>query len=266
MVQSRSTFASSFRLRHYALSTSRDTNPTISVCNHPSLTLFIRALKAVKVHAPRCDNTDMRAASITELNLFFYENRALQTLLVLPSLASAVNHTMRTAERGRRLQRSGEYIYEKLFVLPSNFECSEKSFDVPLLDNGPVTDDPTINPILRYCKAVLAWLRAGISLSRSKLFRGPLPKFHVVYLYLPIDNSSMMGLRNLMMDVILPKLGLFQDIDNTALIQRLLDREDFANEKKFTGKIHCEATLMALVHSYIHCTAKVGPPVFRAED
>jgi hypothetical protein len=65
-----------------------------------------------------------------------------------------------------------------------------------------------------------------------------------------MDNSSMMSLRNLMMDVILPKLSLFRDVDNTALIQQLLDRQDFANNKKFTGKIHCEATLMALVHSF----------------
>ena len=125
-------------------------------------TLFIRALWAVKVHAARCD---MQAASITKLNkafytlnLFLYENRAFETLLALPSLASAVNHAMRTAERGRRVQRPGEYFCEKLSVLPFNFECPEKSFDVPLPDDGFDPDDFTTNPILRYCKAVLAWL------------------------------------------------------------------------------------------------------------
>jgi hypothetical protein len=54
---------------------------------------------------------------------------------------------MKTAEQGRRLQRPGEYFYEKLFVLPYNFECPEKSFDVPLLDDGFDPDDPTTNPI-----------------------------------------------------------------------------------------------------------------------
>lgn len=78
--------------------------------------LFSNALRAVKVLAATCD---MQAASITKLNtgfftlnLFLYENRAFQTLLALPSLASAINLAMRTKELRRRLQRPGEYFYE----------------------------------------------------------------------------------------------------------------------------------------------------------
>jgi hypothetical protein len=88
-------------------------------------------------------------------------------------------------------------------------------------------DDGSRSTILRYCKAVLAWLRAGLSLSRSKLFRHPSPKLHLVPSNVrQVDEN----LEDLMIRVILPRLCLSLDTDHSTLIQQLLLREDFVKK------------------------------------
>jgi hypothetical protein len=77
-----------------------------------------------------------------------------------------------------------------------------------------------------------------------------LPVFHIVHTYLRSDLSSMMNLQDLMKTTILPRLKKRSGIDNEAAIQQLLEREDFTRKSRFSGTIHCEATLMALVHSF----------------
>jgi hypothetical protein len=57
----------------------------------------------------------------------------------------------------------------------------------------------------------------------------------------------MTDLRTLMMDVILPNLG---HIPNAVIyVKQLLELDKFVKKKQFTGEIHCEATMMALIHS-----------------
>jgi hypothetical protein len=99
---------------------------------------------------------------------------------------------------------------------------------------------------------MVAWLRESLSLSRSKLFRtDELPEFHIVHVYLPSDLSSMTKLPDLMEKTILPKLKS----RSTVFVQQLIQRKDFKAKSKFSGTIHCEASLMALVHSF----SSVGP-------
>jgi hypothetical protein len=93
------------------------------------------------------------------------------------------------------------------------------------------------------------WLRASESLGRSKLFRASaLPEFHIVLSYQRSDISSMADLPNLMKTTVLPRLRRFGR-DNNALIQQLIDSKGFNKKSKFSGTIHCEASLMALLHS-----------------
>jgi len=190
--------------------------PTISAwCR-----FFIVILRLVK---EKVALSDMQPASITELNKAFsmlnfllYDNRAFETLLTLPSLKNDVNDAMKTAEQRRRSE-SGEYFRENRSFSCSILNASDKSLDISPLDEGFDPEDGSRSPILRCCKAMLAWLRAGASLSSSKLFQGPLPKFHLVRSYVPIHTSSMMNLRDLMTSIILPKLQPSPDTDNTAL-------------------------------------------------
>lgn len=119
-------------------------------------------------------------------------------------------------------------------------------------EEGFYPDDRSSNPVLLSCKSMVAWLRAGMSLSRSKIFRiAELPKFHVVHSYLRSDVSSTTNLQELMKETLLPRLMP----GNDALIQQLIDRSDFKKKVKFSGTIHCEALLMALIHSF-----SVEPP------
>ena len=105
--------------------------------------------------------------------------------------------------------------------------------------------------MLRCCKMMVAWLRASKSLGRSKLFRASaLPEFHIVLSYQRSDISSMANLPNLMMTTILPRLRTTPGRDNNFLIQQLIGSNGFYKKSKFSGTIHCEASLMALVHSF----------------
>ena len=117
-------------------------------------------------------------------------------------------------------------------------------------EDGYDPTDRSSNPVLRCCKAMVTWLRASLSLGRSKLFRASaLPEFHIVLSYQRSDISSMADLPNLMKRTILPRLRSFGP-DNHTLIQQLIDSKGFNKKSKFSGTIHCEASLMALVHSF----------------
>jgi hypothetical protein len=50
--------------------------------------------------------------------------------------------------------------------------------------------------------------------------------------------------------LILPRLSLISRINNDAIIEKLIDLDELKTTLKFTGTIHCEAPLMALVHSF----------------
>jgi len=82
-----------------------------------------------------------------------------------------------------------------------------------------------------------------------------LPKFHVVLSYLPSDVGDMTDLRSLMMETIFPRLNQHPKLDKQSIIEELLARPDFATKKRFTGTMHCEASLMALIYSF-----SVAPP------
>lgn len=59
----------------------------------------------------------------------------------------------------------------------------------------------------------------------------------------------MTNLQTLMMDTILPNLLYFPPA--ATQVQRLLELDSFVkNQKQFTAKIHCEATMMALIHFF----------------
>jgi hypothetical protein len=114
-------------------------------------------------------------------------------------------------------------------------------------------DDRSSNAVLRCCKMMVAWLRASFSLGDSNLFRASeLPEFHIILLYQRSDISSMADLPNLMKTIIPPRLMLGPD-NNT--LQQLIDSKGFNKKSKFSGTIHCEALLMALIHSF-----SVGSP------
>lgn len=144
----------------------------------------------------------------------------------------------------------------------STLNALDKPSAVLALDEIFDPEDRNQNVILRYCRAVLAWIRAGLSLSGSKLFRDPLPKFHLVRSFLPMHIATMTKLSDLMTNTILPELKPSSGVDISDAIQRLLRRQDFANKTKFTGKIHCEATLMALVHSFSSAQPSQRVPPF----
>jgi hypothetical protein len=135
----------------------------------------------------------------------------------------------------------------------------EKPSAVLAVDDMFDSEDQNCNVILRYCRAVLAWVRATLSLSRSKIFRNPLPRFHLIRTFLPMHKRTMTQLPDLMTKIILPKLEDSYGLDNSDAINQLLVRKDFANKTEFTGKIHCEATIMALVHSLSSTSRKVAP-------
>ena len=98
---------------------------------------------------------------------------------------------------------------------------------------------------------MIAWLRAAVSLSRSKIFRiADLPKFHVVHSYLRSDVSRMTNLQELMNEIILPKLSPILHINNDAIIGELIDLRKLKTKVKFPGTFYCEASLMALVHLF----------------
>jgi hypothetical protein len=110
------------------------------------------------------------------------------------------------------------------------------------------------SPLVRRCMAMVAWHRAGLSLSRSKIFRACLPQFHMIFSYHSMHNSSMTDLGTSMKTVILPELSSIPGV--ATHVDRLLNIEKFAKKILFAGKIHCEAMMMALIHSF---TSKVLP-------
>ena len=60
----------------------------------------------------------------------------------------------------------------------------------------------------------------------------------------------MTNLQELMNNKILPKLSPISRINNDAIIKQLIDLNELKTKLKFTGTIHCEASLMALVLSF----------------
>lgn len=69
----------------------------------------------------------------------------------------------------------------------------------------------------------------------------------------------MTDLRTLMKEIILPKLTNIPDA--ATHINRILELDSFVMKILFTGKIHCEATMMALIHSFTSklLTNRVAP-------
>lgn len=121
---------------------------------------------------------------------------------------------------------------------------SEEDLDAPFDEDF----DQGRNPIVRCCMAMVAWHRAGLSLSQSKIFKERLPEFHMVFSYRSPHNSSMDDIRTLMKELVLPKLT--RTIPDAAThVDRILN-DKFTKKLQFTGKIHCETTMMALVHSF----------------
>ena len=66
-----------------------------------------------------------------------------------------------------------------------------------------------------------------------------------------------------MRDVILPRL---QGDDKEDRIEELLKVQNFGNKTRFTGTIHCEATLMALVHSFSSAAPSAIVPPFSDQE
>jgi hypothetical protein len=81
----------------------------------------------------------------------------------------------------------------------------------------------------------------------------------MIFSYHSTHNSSMTDLETLMKTVILPELSSIPDA--ATHVDRLLNLEKFAKKVLFTGKIHCEATMMALIHSFtsIVSSKRVAP-------
>jgi hypothetical protein len=116
------------------------------------------------------------------------------------------------------------------------------------------------------CKSMVAWLRAMDSLSTSKIFHtAKLPKFHVVHSYLRSDVTSMTNLQKLMNEIIIPRLSLISSIHHDA-IEELKDWRPFKEKKTFSGTIHCEASLMALVYSFSGDKLQDVPPFTQKDN
>jgi hypothetical protein len=71
----------------------------------------------------------------------------------------------------------------------------------------------------------------------------------MVHSYLSVNNSSMADLETIMKTLILPELSSIPDA--AAHLDRLLNLKGFAKKIRFSGKIHCEATMMALIYSFM---------------
>jgi hypothetical protein len=194
--------------------------------------------------------------ALRALNSFLYNNRAFEALLAVPSLEIHVKVAMITAEQHRRDARPGEYFNDTNLFDGSRPNYPEKLADVLEYEESLDPDDPSSTPVLRCCKSMVAWVRGSASLSRSKLFQmETLPECYIVHAYLCSDLGSITKLPDLMEKTILPKLKSTAGIDNNAFIRQLIGRKDFKGKSKFSGTIHCEASLMALVHMF----SSVGP-------
>jgi hypothetical protein len=161
----------------------------------------------------------------------------------------------------RKINRQVSIFKETTSFCASTGNSLETPSAVLAVDDMFDPEDRNHNVIIRYCRALLAWVRAALSLSRLKIFRDPLARFHLICTYLPMHNKTMTQLPDLMTKIILPKLEPSYGLDNSVAINQLVVRKDFANKNKteFTGKIHCEATIMALVHSFSSRSRRVAP-------
>ncbi|RDB28929.1 hypothetical protein Hypma_016125 [Hypsizygus marmoreus] len=166
-----------------------------------------------------------------------HDNKALNALLDVPSLQSAIYHARLVARGLQTINEHGKYTF---ITVTRQFQLSP--------DEGYELD--TRDVILRYCQEPVAWLRAGKALSRSRFFKASLPRLNVIHVYKPPNSRMMTSPRDIMLEIILPKLITSSANDISTLIQRRIDQDDFKNSTEFSGTIHCQASLMGLIYSF----------------
>jgi hypothetical protein len=105
--------------------------------------------------------------------------------------------------------------------------------------------------LLRYFKTIVAWIHALVSLNRSKLFRSGLElTLNIVCVPSNPTPNYMLPVEALV-DELLPRAVTGDSYD--AIRTRLLSMIKSPTSTRFSGTVHCEAMLMALVTA---CSAR----------
>jgi hypothetical protein len=109
-------------------------------------------------------------------------------------------------------------------------------------------DENTGKIFIRYLQTIIAWLHALSSLNRSKLFRSGLPlTLNIVHTPDSPQASYMLPMVDLLKEFLpFVTLGMSQE-NRDAIFQELLTFLRSPTSDKFSGTVHCEAILMALI-------------------